>query len=403
MEGSEPPLHPRLSHLSADEVAELIERYYAGERVADLQKAFNLKGTPSGFVHLLPPIVHHDLTCAHCQQHMQSKRNSRDSWRKSEPACPACGHKNITHCSCVGCREASSAKAMLIETRKRDTLRRRFSHYRSPELDLDSITFREAVFLLAIYRHCVSEDLATAAPYGNFREKLSPTDDARKEILDELAGSRFIAISPTSKSEAFIFNEDFSDCPKYYPAKVDWLFMPGIDPELKKEFVAELEHIARDGPWPDHWRYATFEFWHTIAKAECFQYYQMLLEQRSYEAEFGPKTHAVFENLLESFSIGQAFNLTWQAVRDTSDHIAKTRPPKSHAKNFFIGAVQRKADKHRAEGWIPSHGRRDFNCPQTVVSSVYFDLFTGVGVKALETLPRLDWGKRYVGDAEISA
>ena len=40
----------------------------------------------------------------------------------------------------------------------------------------------------------------------------------------------------------------------------------------------------------------------------------------------------------------------------------KERLPKYHAKNSFIGAFRRKADKARSEGWTVRNSRRDFNC-----------------------------------------
>lgn len=125
-------------------------------------------------------------------------------------------------------------------------------------------------------------------------------------------------------------------------------------------------------------------YWWTTGKITR-EYFTYSLAERGYELEtFGEKTHTVFDELLLHFSIGQVFNLTWQAVRDTTDYIVKERLPKYHAKNTFIGAVQRKADKARAEGWTVRNSRRDFNCPQTVVSSVFFDVFARLGGSAIE-------------------
>ena len=110
--------------------------------------------------------------------------------------------------------------------------------------------------------------------------------------------------------------------------------------------------------------------------------------QRNFDLpEVGEKTHATFDNLLDHFSPAQAFNITWQSVRDTTDYIVRENLPKYRAKNMFIGAVQRKADKYRAEGWEARNSRRDFNCPQTVLSSTFFDTFVRVGEKSFTEQP----------------
>jgi len=405
MKGYEPPLHPRLSHLDAEQVDELVRRYYARDgSVKSLMDEYGVSGKASSFVSLLPPIVHANDMCPYCVgQCLVSARSSRDSSQRNSPACPKCHHQNNSRCACQACKAAAFAYAKELEGKKRATIRRKLSGIRSPDIDIDGLTLRDAVFILVLFRHSVSEDLHAVSPYLRHREPLAPTESLQDELIKTLWRQRIISIDPESKPEAFDFTEDVSDCPTCNLTKVDWMFLPGTDPVAKKQFIAELERIARDGPWPEDWRYEVFELWHDIAKGECFEYYDLQLSQRGYEAEFGEKTNTVFDNLLETFSIGQVFNLTWQAVRDTTDYIVKKQLPRYHAKNTFIGAIQKKADKHRAEKWVPHVSRRDFDCPQSILSAVFFDLFMGVAGKSLETMPYVNDSKmgRAIGDAEI--
>ncbi len=112
-----------------------------------------------------------------------------------------------------------------------------------------------------------------------------------------------------------------------------------------------------------------------------------MFEERGFNIEeIGSKTHLIFENLLEHFSVGQIFNLSWQAVRDTTDYMHKKGIRQLNSGNIFIGAIQRKADKVRAEGWEIKNSRRDFNCPQTVLSSVFFNTLLKKGEKYLENV-----------------
>jgi hypothetical protein len=220
------------------------------------------------------------------------------------------------------------------------------------------------------------------------REPLAPTDEYRLGILEHLAGKRLIAVDPESDIKAFVFDDDLTEAPRYYPAKVNWAFLPGMSVDAKRQLLQSLERVVRDGAWPDGWGEKAYSMWHEIAKAECFEYFAYLLAERGYELEtFGEKTHAVFDELLRHYSIAQAFHLTWQSVRDTTDWIVKQRLPKNHARNSFIGAIQRKADRAQAQEWNVHASRRDFNCPQSAVSAVFFNVFAQVGDAALEMVP----------------
>lgn len=161
--------------------------------------------------------------------------------------------------------------------------------------------------------------------------------------------------------------------------------MPNQSIEVKKQYIRQLEAIIKDYDHPSSWYDDILDIWRLIAKYECIEYLRYLADERDFNIEkIGDKTHSIFENLLEDYSIGQIFNITWQAVRDTTDYIVKERISRSHGKNMFIGRIQQKADKARAEGWEIRNSRRDFNCPQTVLSLVFFNTFMGLGDKCLE-------------------
>ena len=349
-------------------------------------RAFGIEGRPSSFVSMLPPVVREDLCCAFCEgQNLVSQRLSRDrSASTSEPYCTSCGHRADPRCTCAHCQALAARRRAEVDRRKREVIERTFLLPKDVDRKPAQLSLRDVVYLLALFRHSISEDLSLAEPYGERRLRLTPSFDDTQRVAKHLWSKGLILVSPDSDTEAFIFNDDITDCPKFYTAQVMWEFLPGQLTHGKREFLSLLERLVRDGPWPESWRDQFNALWHEIAKAECLEYFTYLLAERGYELEtLGEKTHVVFDELLLHFSIGQVFNLTWQAVRDTTDYIVKERIPKYHAKNSFIGSVQRKADKARAEGWTVRNSRRDFNCPQTVVSSVFFDLFAQVG-SALE-------------------
>ena len=252
----------------------------------------------------------------------------------------------------------------------------------------DQITLRDAVFILACVRHSLTEDLSFVKPFDDDEIPLAPLHDFQNKIVMHLYAKDYITISPESPVDAFEFNTEDSCIEGYYPTKVLWEFLPSLNIEDKRKFLKELQTIVKGEEWPDDWQSDIAKLWHQIAKYECLEYFLYLLEKRDFHIDkIGEKTHATFESLLEDFSVSRVFNISWMAVRDTTDYIAQEKISRGHGKNIFIGAIQRKAERAKAEGWELKHSRRDFNCPQTVISSTFFNLFLKTGDKGFETAP----------------
>ena len=197
-------------------------------------------------------------------------------------------------------------------------------------------------------------------------------------------------VNPDSRTEAFVFDDELTIAHSYYPTKVGWLFLPGLDLADKRQFIRNLTTTI-DSDWPDAWKSDLPRLWRDIVKAEAFEYFFHMLDQRGYQIEnIGEKTHAVFEFLIERFPLSKMCNLIWQAVRDTTDYNVKNSIPNYQGKNNFVGAIQRKAERYIAQGWDLKDARRDFNCPQTWISSTFFDAFIKVGERGFTSLPPAD-------------
>lgn len=382
-------MNEKLAHLTNDQVKELVRRYYEDkEKASALIAEYGISAPASRLTSLFPPVTHSELTCPYCvEQHLVSKRASRTGYGHNIPYCPSCGHRHERHCRCKNCSEHSKQLERQIEHQKRAIIEDFYRLTQIPDLEL-SVSLKDAIYLLSLSRHSLDERFEFVEPFSGTRPLLAPTYDFRNDIAKHLYGKGYVSISSDSPTDAFVFDDEITRTNAYYPTKVKWCFLPEVEIEKKKKFLANLEHRVREGDWEDEWNGSRILFWHELAKHECLEYFDFLLRQRHYEVEnFGEKTHATFENLLNSFSAAQIFNLTWQSVRDTTDYIVKEKLPKYHGKNLFIGAVQRKADKALAEGWDVRGSRRDFNCPQTVVSSTFFDLFLGIGQRGFEAVP----------------
>ncbi len=150
MGGSPPPLHPRLRHFSEAQVKEVVDRYYSRDgSVRALMDEFEISGKPGSFVSILPPIIHDDVKCPYCVgQSLVSGRQSRDTTQSPIPFCRVCGHQDDARCACKTCKATAFEKAKQIAEQKRDVIRGRFAFPSSPDLDIENLSFRNAIFLL---------------------------------------------------------------------------------------------------------------------------------------------------------------------------------------------------------------------------------------------------------------
>jgi len=388
-------MNSKLSHLNSDQIIEMMKRYYeGGEKVAGLISDYELSAQPSTFVGQFPPYEHDDQYCPYCEgQKLVSKRMSRDrgAWAIGAPTCPSCNHSEQRHCRCKNCLEYEAHIQQNRDLRKQQIIQDRYGVLRRSAPGASELSLRDAVYLLCVSRHSLSEDFYSVSPFSENLKSLAPTYEFQNEIVQHLFVKGMISISGESDPSAFEFDEELTETDAYYPARVIWEFLPSMTDEEKRIYLKEVEAIAKSDDWVEQWKADEASLWQLIAKYECFEYYSYLLSQRGYDREeYGPKTHSVFEAMLETYSVSQIFNLSWQAVRDTTDYIVRESLPRYHAKNTFIGAIQRKADKATAEGWEVKCSRRDFKCPQTVVSSTFFDVFLELGQAAFDTTPPPD-------------
>ena len=383
-------LHKKLAHLTPEQVDDLIKRYYEGEKLASLVEAFNIDAKPAGLVHLFPPLVHKDLPCPYCpDKNLISKRPARTSAprRPETPHCPGCRHRHAEGCPCKPCRAKADAARRESDNKKRQVIEATYTreHDVPPQEDL---TLQDAVFLMAIARHAATDDLGHLKPYYEYASTLAPLPECRHDIITHLYDRGLLAISPGSEINAFDFDEAVTEIKRHTPAWVLWAFLPGLEVEEKRGYLNRLKTLVSGGDWPDGWSRDVPALWHSIVKNECLQQFVLLLAERGDKQQsIDPTTHALFDRLLADFPPSRVFCLTWSAVKDTSDDMAKKYTLYRNRKAMSLKAIERKADKAKAGGRVLRHFERDRRCPQTDVSATFFNDFLKLGNAAFETVP----------------
>ena len=379
----------KLAHLSHEQLDDLIKRYQdKNNKVADLIDEFRIDARPSELLSLFP-LIRHEQFCQYCKNtNLVSRVKARSPYGSNVTYCPECGHKSNENCQCDNCIWEVEKVYLAKQKHKRSIIIDSIIKQKIEMPDLDQISLSDALFILALSRHTITEDLQHVAPFNDSDIGFAPTFQFTHDIFESLHLRGFLEVSPISPVDAFIFDEDETCIDGYYPGKVWWNFLPAMNANSKLDFIRELESRVSTDEWPEPWRIDMPELWHQIAKYECIENFLHLLEQRNFRLDkIGNKTHSVFETLLSDFSVSRIFSLSWMAVRDTSDYLARERIPPWKGKNNFIGAIQLKAERAKAQGWEVRHARRNYNLPQTVVSATFFNYFLKIGDKAFEMVP----------------
>ena len=363
----------KLNHLNDQEIEELVNRYYQGEKVSDLIKQFKIDVIPSKLVSTFPALIT-NIECIHCGDiKLEKRRVSRSSLQTSKASCPICKHKNDGICYCENCRKNRQELKKDHQQFCREIIREEYDLRGLMPRPLDELTFENTFNLFCLFRHSVSEDLIYSDPFGFNDVPLSPTGDYSMNMLRNLLRANLVAIDPESALDAFVIDEVLNTANSYYPSRVNWIVLPNLNVVEKRRYLKSVSDALLKDNWHDEWSKESNRLAFEIAKQECIEYLQYSANVRDIPiTKVGDKTNSIIENVLEDYSVGQIFNLIFQASMSTVDFMVREDIPKYKARNLVIGAIQRKADKARANGWQIKNSRRDFNCPQSIVSSVMF-------------------------------
>lgn len=254
--------------------------------------------------------------------------------------------------------------------------------------DIHSLNFIDAVYLLSFIRVAASESLSVFGPLNSIGDRLSPSQGYNMEILCHLLAENLIMLHPDSPSEAFSFENETPF--KYDMMKVNYALPTSHDVEKTKDFVSKLDSTFRVNEWwPCHWHEQKLALWRKVALEESLEYLLYVLNQHNLPFSPGAKTVLTLENLLEQYSVAQAHTIIWSAAQKAAAFYQRGGVAKQHAANTVVARIQGYAEKAAAERWDVKQGRRDYNCPQSMISRVLFDTALKIGNKGFCEVPHI--------------
>lgn len=360
-------------------IAELCKQYWAvdGEgnfttRVSDLSRQF---GIPLNQIPKLVGQHSHAFIpedgCSLCnapylfsnRSEFQERARYRFPWK-----CNACRSKE---------EQLRAEQAQVEEQRRREMVRTNYIGKSAGPFDPLELKFDSAVYLLAFSRLCAAEDFSFARSVESVKRRLSPTSSMDAEMMKWLHEEGLIRVAHESPLDAFAGE----NAQQFYLFKVLWKLPFGWQSANPKDFVCELEDLISGGreKWPEEWRNVEGPLWQKVARHECLQYLEHVLQEHNLPFRAGEKTSLVIDTLLRSFSVAQIQNFMWRAVKDAAAFQTRESVSRQHAANTVIGAIQRQGERAKAEGWVVKPYGRHWECPQSVVSELFFNVVIRVG------------------------
>ena len=379
-------IHEKLRHLTILQIESLMNKYYNGVKASDIIKEYNIDTTSSKLYSLFPPIICEDIICPVCNEPMYKERDSKSSysWNKKKPFCAICGHTDEIICKCNYCiaerekvRKLNEERKVRILQEKREKIKKVYDLNIVP-VNYSELNFREKVFLGALLRTSLSEDMEVILPLNDAERELAPTIGYIKEILSYLIGRGVISVDSNSSIDAFLDSNEEKDIEfpnVYYITMVKYRINIVGDEEIKNI----LSKIINPKSFSDADKEDALNIWKEIALEECIEYFEYQMKSVRFDFNIGEKTIAIFKDLLENFSVSQIYGIIYKSVANATKYYQESSVSKKQAANSVIGGCQRYAERTMINNWELAKYSKIKELPQSMIIEFFFDRVIGVG------------------------
>lgn len=370
----------KLAHLSEVEVDVLVNRYYKGEKMTPLLAEFNIQCRPQAFAGILPFVLHADQECPNCGAQMGVRMYSKSRYRQFENKieCCHCEHKESHRCRCNNCQKLKKAEELNKQQKQKDSIKKYTELFKcgSPKQKADQLTFHTAVSLLALVRTGKLKSDGSCGSICSNSIPFAPNESMSDAMLALLIDHKLIG--PSENTALRAFNIEDGVITSLNINLVDWK-LHCENPEL---LISEIEEYGINGNWSDCWsdeevRDLRLE----LALAECKEFYEYCLTERSFHYVDGPAINNMLLNLLRDYSVANCCYFIWKGAQQASDYKIRNQVSSRHAANYVPGASLRWAYKARSEGWEIKSFSRNYNLPRSMLSYVLYDVMLKIGEK----------------------
>lgn len=270
----------------------------------------------------------------------------------------------------VNCIGLEDKKQLIYDTYK----------YAPKEVSFDLLEFKTKVFLGALCRGLLEENLFEVSPYMESNVKLTSQNELLYKIYNDLYLKRAIVVNPNSKIEAFI-EENF---PNFFNIL---LVKYNLNIEYNDSKEDMIYKILNPTYFTEKDSESAYELWMDIAVEECIEYLIYQLERVDMEFSPGEKTNTIIKNLLKNFSVSQIYGIIWKGVSDATRILVEKKISRQHAANSVIGFCQRYAERALENNWNLMEFQRIRDLPQSVLSEFFFYKVLNIGELGFKVPP----------------
>ena len=381
----------RIAHLTEQQINEVMEKYYGEGKAKDIVKEYGINIPSSKLYTVFPPLLCEYEICKYCghtmYQERQSKTNAKSScnWYKPKKYCLYCGHIIDSYCHCEQCQRKRNDEQERLRKEYEDSLRiKRELIYQKFSLDnitvksFNELTTRERILLGAMMRVGLSEDMTKIENMASKEIKLAPTVEHTKVIIEELIENKIILVDPDSEISAF--SDDIETFDIY---KVQFLI------NLKKgEFEDSVSSIF-SGNYSEIDKDQILVIWKEMAVSEVLEYLIISMKRVNFQFNPGKKTIEVFNDLLNSFSVSQIYQMIFRGIANATKYYQEGSANKKHAANSVITNCQSYGDRAILDNWEIKGYYRDRDCKESALSQFLFSKIIKIGDAGFNTKPSL--------------
>ena len=387
----------KLSHLTNEEIENVIKQYYNGVKNSILINKYNIDISSSLLVKTFPPKIHFDKVCLLCNVPMLSYRKSKSSDSTETIFCRECKHElNSSCCPCKVCKDYRLEKEMIAKEKKqalhhaqREIILDEYRTEKEYSIDVSELDIQMKLYLSALLQASFSEDLKDIKPLSLSSLKLTPITSNKEhetKIISFLKQNRLIIFSPNTSLDSVIIEEN--KIVHYNPLDATYRLNISKDElDINTEALLYFEDEDEDMEKIDN--ELLLALWLEIGLYECLEYLYVRLDEYNLPSQqIGDKTISAIKEALNHFSISQVFYFIWKATKDSAAYYQKERITKKHAVNIVAGDISRTMEKAIAQNWDISKYGRAYKYPQSIVSEVFFDRVLKIGDKGFDSVAK---------------
>ncbi|HEY6142208.1 MAG TPA: hypothetical protein VIV55_02100 [Flavobacterium sp.] len=376
------------SHLTENQLDELIGRYKAKEKPSILISEYKLNLLPKQlYWHLPAEVLEENCNFCHANLIRNIRSQHAQAFIRTPAYCPNCRHTEDESCSCKNCRTSRWDDDETEDVSKQEFVDNIINQAAKIKINLEDLNLTDKLYLGILLREGVSEDFTYINPIENFYNPLALSNEFINEIIIRLKAINAIFFHPSNASE-FIEITDYNNGNyTYNPYKMKWLLNVKSE-ELDN--VAFIESTLNPKDLNDSQFHEALQLWKKIALYESIEYFKYNV--KSYfgiDYEIGAKTKTILKELTNDYSVAQIYGIINKSIIKALKFRAENETSRKRASKTIIGYIQSSGEKAKKKNKVLKKASRIKACPESALSKFFFERIIKIGYEGFSEVPSI--------------